>query len=345
VVIAPGMRKSATFSAPRSPSLSHVGEQISPSPSLSHAAELHLVAATKDDEMLPTTAAAGAEPMATAAGADVASVVGRDPRVRQRVASALHEIWRNGRRLETGTIEPRWKPCEGGGKIDIAACDFAALPSEWQASNLHAAHVVCQFVERGYAERVDVLSDEFVERASEHQHIDWMKENPWCTDPLQMIPYARLTYAEKEKDRNIIRIALHEMENYFRRLFIVGKCEEHGLVFDDFTRDMALLVRDLRHSESLAPNDDILDLNGDDILQMISKGGALGSADKPMSPGALASRRLQRRTLTSVLQTVNKVRRASTSVKRSIKKRRSQRRQSSIIHHGSTKIGAYARLT
>ena len=340
------MRKSATFSAPRSPSLSHVGEQISPSPSLSHAAELHLVAATKDDEMLPTTtAAAGAEPMATAAGADVASVVGRDPRVRQRVASALHEIWRNGRRLETGTIEPRWKPCEGGGKIDIAACDFAALPSEWQASNLHAAHVVCQFVERGYAERVDVLSDEFVERASEHQHIDWMKENPWCTDPLQMIPYARLTYAEKEKDRNIIRIALHEMENYFRRLFIVGKCEEHGLVFDDFTRDMALLVRDLRNSESLAPNDDILDLNGDDILQMISKGGALGSADKPMSPGALASRRLQRRTLTSVLQTVNKVRRASTSVKRSIKKRRSQRRQSSIIHHGSTKIGAYARLT
>jgi len=72
---------------------------------------------------------------------------------------------------------------------DIANLTFAFLPPEYQRANYHAAHVACLFVEAALSKGVDINSATYLEAASEHQHNDWMRENSWCDDPLQMCPY------------------------------------------------------------------------------------------------------------------------------------------------------------
>ena len=133
--------------------------------------------------------------------------------VRRQMASCLHEQWRDTRRREDGEYEPRVKLVEGA-EYDIANLGFDDLPSQFQTSNLHAADTACSFVEQALALGEDISSRSFLERASDNQHVDWLKENPWADDPLQTCPYDELSEAQKEKDRVIVRLAISLTQRY-----------------------------------------------------------------------------------------------------------------------------------
>ena len=65
------------------------------------------------------------------------------------LGSDLHEAWRETRKREDGSFEPRmkqstdedWNAMHGTDQVDIANCTFQELPSNWQYENLEAARV------------------------------------------------------------------------------------------------------------------------------------------------------------------------------------------------------------
>jgi len=208
-----------------------------------------------------------------------------DVRVRRRIASALHERWRSARYLTDGTFEPRIKDLAGK-KFDIANLPFEKLPPYFQHANLTAAHTACSFVEDGCAMSLDLNSASFLEAASANQHEAWMAENPWCTDPLQMIPYPALSAEEKDKDRNVVRIAIKEMTRYLHTLYVCGGAQDDGFEFTDFKCDIALLMKTLRADGVIADKADLLDLDAQTLIDM-SVGPA--NAIKTTSDGSYRS--------------------------------------------------------
>ena len=192
--------------------------------------------------------------------------------VRFRIADQLHELWRKPRLLPDGTFEPRWKRTEEG-DFDIANLRFLDLPGVYQKANLHAGHVACGFVELGFAEMKHVGSSGFLEEASEHQHIDWLKENPWCTDPLQTCTYDELSEYEKQKDREIVLIARKELTGYFRRLY---KVSNPDISFEEFARDLAKFAISLRSSGKLDADSDVMEI-WSDALRAVQEDGSVGA--------------------------------------------------------------------
>ena len=190
----------------------------------------------------------------------------------RRIASRLHERWRMPRMLEDGTFTPRLKNVDGV-MFDIANLDFDSLPSRFQKANLVASHCASRFIEATYSKRQRTDSSRFLEKASEHQHIAWMKSNPWCTDPGQMCSYAELTEEEKEKDRVVVRIALEEVDEYLHQIFATGGAKEQGFSFDAFRFEMASMACALRKNGALAEDADILEIDGDYLVQQLLHGG------------------------------------------------------------------------
>ena len=149
--------------------------------------------------------------------------------VRNRIASELHEEWREGQRLsapakrardgELVLFQPRWKEVEGGELVDIANLAFDDLPLAYQSANQIAGDIAFKFVEEGYDRGISVTSVEFLEAGGSNQHDHWLKANPWCTDPLQTCVYEELTEMEKEKDRAIVRTAIHEMTTTYSHFY------------------------------------------------------------------------------------------------------------------------------
>ena len=199
-----------------------------------------------------------------------------DRRVRRRVAAALHERWRADRYLPGGSFEPRIKVL-GGVEFDIANLSFENLPPFFQSANLSAAHTACAFAEDACASSLDLQTPTFLEAAAENQHKAWMAENPWCDDPLQMCPYAQLSMAEQDKDRNVVRLALREVERYLRTLYVCGGAQDNGFTFADFKRDIALLAKTLRQDAVIAPDADLLDIDAQSLIDMVSGVGAVES--------------------------------------------------------------------
>jgi hypothetical protein len=174
--------------------------------------------------------------------------------------------------LEDGTFTPRLKNVDGV-MFDIANLDFDSLPSRFQKANLVASHCASRFIEATYSKRQRTDSSRFLEKASEHQHIAWMKSNPWCTDPGQMCSYAELTEEEKEKDRVVVRIALEEVDEYLHQIFATGGAKEQGFSFDAFRFEMASMACALRKNGALAEDADILEIDGDYLVQQLLHGG------------------------------------------------------------------------
>ena len=112
--------------------------------------------------------------------------------------------------------EPRLKVVEGT-VYDIANLPFDDLPVMYQSANIIAAKVASMFIEANVAKGVDLDSVDFEERAAANQHVSWMNENPWCSNPLQMCPYAELSEEEKEKDRAVIRLARKQCQSCVAR--------------------------------------------------------------------------------------------------------------------------------
>ena len=204
--------------------------------------------------------------------------------VRFRIADQLHELWRKPRRLPDGKYEPRWKRTDEG-DFDIANLRFIDLPSVYQKANLHAGHLACGFVELGFADMKRVGSSGFLEEASEHQHIDWLKENPWCTDPLQTCTYDELSEYEKQKDREIVLIARKELTGYFRRLY---KVSNPDISFEEFARDLAKFAITLRSSGKLDADSDVMEI-WSDALRAVKDGGVGAPAAGKKRRGSVAA--------------------------------------------------------
>eukprot|EP00516_Mucochytrium_quahogii_P000318 CAMPEP_0203746122 /NCGR_PEP_ID=MMETSP0098-20131031/1653_1 /ASSEMBLY_ACC=CAM_ASM_000208 /TAXON_ID=96639 /ORGANISM=" , Strain NY0313808BC1" /LENGTH=333 /DNA_ID=CAMNT_0050634097 /DNA_START=51 /DNA_END=1052 /DNA_ORIENTATION=- len=150
-------------------------------------------------------------------------------------ASELHEMWRSKRKMmEDGTFEPRIKIIKSQ-KYDIANLTFKELPPYFKLENLLASHAACESIRRcwqrmGFTEddlphdrkekfASELNTAEFLELASEDQHINWLKRNgeqPWVSIE-QKLPYAQLSEEEKQKDRDIvlasIKVYLEHLDN------------------------------------------------------------------------------------------------------------------------------------
>ena len=138
------------------------------------------------------------------------------------IAAALHAKWAEGRRQADGTLEPRIKVVEGI-EYDIANLAYDGLPLLFQTANLQAAQFALRHIEMAHVRGDDITSDEWLELASAKQHIDWMAQNSWCTDPLLMRPYDQLAETQKEKDRDVVKIARQAyIENYDQVAKAVG---------------------------------------------------------------------------------------------------------------------------
>lgn len=155
----------------------------------------------------------------------------------------LHETWRETRKKEDGTYEPRmkkskdekWNKEHGTDDVDIANLTFEELPSNWQYENLEAAKVaIAQVFDKviGGGE----ISEEMIETMSSEVHEAWLKRNDWVYDkeygnPDQAKPYVDLSEEEKAKDRVQIQEAIQKVQAYVRGEIDINKLnEQYGLV-------------------------------------------------------------------------------------------------------------------
>ena len=154
----------------------------------------------------------------------------------------LHEAWRETRKKEDGTYEPRmkkskdekWNKEHGTDEVDIANLTFEELPSNWQYENLEAARVaIAQVFDKviGGGE----ISEEMIETMSSEVHEAWLKRNDWVYDkeygnPDQAKPYVDLSEEEKAKDRVQIQEAIQKVQAYVRGEIDINKLnEQYGL--------------------------------------------------------------------------------------------------------------------
>ena len=144
------------------------------------------------------------------------------------MASDLHEAWRETRRREDGTYEPRmkkskderWNQEHGTDDVDIANLSFDELPSNWQFENLEAARVAVGLVFDEVARHGSILyARRRIEEMSARVHDAWLGRNDWVFDPETgkpelARPYEELSDEEKEKDRAQIMQAIEKVNEY-----------------------------------------------------------------------------------------------------------------------------------
>lgn len=124
------------------------------------------------------------------------------------LGSVFHEEWREVRKQEDGSYEPRmketkdeeWIEKHGTKKVDIANTFFEDLPEDWQKENKLAAEVVMNeiFSAKKNNQKID---KDFIENASNIVHEEWLKRNGDWAEEGQKKPYKELSEEEKEKDR------------------------------------------------------------------------------------------------------------------------------------------------
>ena len=169
--------------------------------------------------------------------------------------------------------EPRLKEVEGR-IYDIANLPFEDLPTMYRAANIVAGKVALLFIESAWAEGVDIESKAFIERASANQHVAWMAENPWCTDPAQMCPYDELGEEEKDKDRDVIHIAIERATSYMELVYraAVHLKDRNAVPFHEFVQDMSQATQQLRHLLVLDPSGDMLEADPAELHKRLVNG-------------------------------------------------------------------------
>jgi len=147
-------------------------------------------------------------------------------------ADALHDAWRRDYRAANGNV-PRWKPLTdqsvawlgehsgtpdaalrvnpetGKKEIDIAALSNRQLPPQYSGENTAAA--------RGAIKAIRANPQSDPERVASTVHDQWLSRNGSWAPGSQKVPYARLTEAEKEEDRVVVREAAKSLERHFPR--------------------------------------------------------------------------------------------------------------------------------
>lgn len=158
------------------------------------------------------------------------------------LGSDLHEAWREPRKKEDGTYEPRikkskdeaWNASHGTDEVDIANCSFEQLPSNWQYENLEAARVAIELVYDKTVSGTPFTVEEIEEMASVI-HDEWLKRNDWVFnaeygDPKLAVPYAQLSTEEQDKDKAQLWPAQAKVQAYVNGLINVEEiCAQYGL--------------------------------------------------------------------------------------------------------------------
>lgn len=133
----------------------------------------------------------------------------------EKLASKLHDIWREPRKKSDGTYEPRikdtkdekWIKANNKKQVDIANTNYENLPEDWKKENRDSALVATNIVFKAVANKTN-MDEKFVEEASASIHVEWLKRNTWAKGGELDIPYSKLPEVEKAKDRNIIKLAI-----------------------------------------------------------------------------------------------------------------------------------------
>ena len=224
--------------------------------------------------------------------AELEGAMVRKPNAREAIGSVLHNEWRKPRLLASGKYDPRIKTIknkETGEEetYDIANLDFIQLPVEYQKSNMDSAHCACQAVEAAHVAKKDVTSSEFMEHASELQHIQWCENNKSWADAELLVPYDDLIEVEKEKDRVIVRIALKEYDKYLHVLYYDGEANKFGLTYVEFAHELAQMGAALRAQGVLSEEADLLELNTKSLIKWLSRERPQGNQDQSVSKMAL----------------------------------------------------------
>jgi len=139
-----------------------------------------------------------------------------------KVASALHEDWRQTRKLPDGTFDPRWKAVkdasfeaqyattsdlpsnirknEGKLELDIANTKFEDLSYNWQQENFEAAVIASDLAKKSYSEYDIGIVGHIIHEA-------WLKRNEWAIGGELGVPFAELPKHEQDKDLRQYEIA------------------------------------------------------------------------------------------------------------------------------------------
>ena len=158
------------------------------------------------------------------------------------LGSDLHEAWREPRKKEDGTYEPRikkskdeaWNASHGTDEVDIANCSFQQLPSNWQYENLEAARVAIELV---YDKAVsgETITPEEIEQMAAVIHEEWLKRNDWVYnpeygDPKLAVPYEQLSKEEQDKDKAQLGPAYAKVQAYVSGLINIEElCAQYNL--------------------------------------------------------------------------------------------------------------------
>lgn len=118
-----------------------------------------------------------------------------------KLAELMHEKWREARKNEDGSYEPRIKETkdaswmekhDGKSEVDIANTDFQKLPMDWQEENMLSAKVAIEKIE----EVLYIIHDKWLDRNDQH------------AEDRQKVQYSRLSEEEKGKDIAILDEAI-----------------------------------------------------------------------------------------------------------------------------------------
>ena len=159
------------------------------------------------------------------------------------LGSDMHEAWRNSRKRDDGTYEPRikkskdeeWNQIHRTDEVDIANCTFEELPSNWQYENLEAGKVAISLVYEKILNG-EQFTKEDIDRMASYIHDEWLKRNngvfdPNYGDPKLAVPYSELSQEEKDKDIAQLFPACSKVEAYKQGLIDIEElCKKYGIV-------------------------------------------------------------------------------------------------------------------
>ena len=130
------------------------------------------------------------------------------------LASEFHEEWRDARRNEDGTYNPRikstkdeaWIEKHGTDQVDIANTRYVDLPADWQAENEAAAEFLVDELST-YSEFPDLDDPSVRSDIGEEIHEAWLDRNEWAEGTELDVPFDQLPEHEQEKDIDQAEIA------------------------------------------------------------------------------------------------------------------------------------------
>ena len=167
-----------------------------------------------------TTTEEGNEEDETAAAA--LEIIVLTPEERMGIlATHLHEVWRDGRKLKNGSYTQAQK-IYNRVVYDIAALTFDELPEPAKELLHGTARCACEYIENALTEPLSlgtsrssalaslVGDSDFVEGAAALQHAHWRKKADRSADSTMLVPYAHLTEPQKEQSRFVIASALEQ---------------------------------------------------------------------------------------------------------------------------------------